>query len=98
MWRVFSDGARALESVRGKDLLLARGCWWQCCVSGEEVELESFHGQYLNSVHCRVNGSGGAIFCTPVLFVRLKCLLGLSLPYLIRAYSDILGKSHLKLM
>ena len=51
MWRVFADGARALESVRGKDLLLARGCWWQCCVSGEEVELESFHGQYLNSVH-----------------------------------------------
>lgn len=59
MWRFLADGDRALGSVRGK--LLVRGCSWQCCVSREEVEVESYHGQYLNSVHCRVSGSGGAI-------------------------------------
>ena len=61
MWRVFADGARALGSVKGKRPAAVRGCWWQCCVSGEEAELESLHGQHWNSVHCRVSGSGGSV-------------------------------------
>lgn len=48
-----------------KDLLLVRGCSWHCQDSGGggrggRAEVESDHGQYLNLVHPRASGSGGA--------------------------------------
>lgn len=85
-----------------KDLLLVRSCLWQCHISGEEAEVESYLGQYLNLMHRWVSGSGVlSNFCTPVLFVRLKYPLCYFHVYLIRVYLDILGKagkSHPKLM